>query len=48
MKHALPSLITTNQFFDLEHEDPLNQLATFYEFCGTLGTYCNDEEVVYL
>ena len=48
MKPALLSLITSNQFVTMDHEDPYTHLSTFYELCGTMGVFGEDKEAVYL
>jgi len=37
MKPAFLTLISTNQFMTMDHEDPHTHLATFYELVGTMG-----------
>jgi len=48
MKPAFLSLISSNQFVGLDHEDPYTHLSTFYELCSTMGVSTEEEEAVYL
>ena len=45
--HSL-TLISTNQFTVMDHEDPHTHLATFYELVGTMGFQSGDLESVYM
>nr|KYP40782.1 hypothetical protein KK1_037860 [Cajanus cajan] len=48
MKPTLLSLITTNQFVGMDHEDPYTHLFSFYELIDTMGVPEEDEKAVYL
>nr|KYP44106.1 hypothetical protein KK1_034422 [Cajanus cajan] len=48
MKPAFLSLVSSQQFVGLDHEDPYSHLSNFYELCGTMGIPEGDEEAVYL
>ena len=37
MKHAFLTLISTDQFTVMDHEDPYTHLANFYELVGNYG-----------
>jgi len=37
MKPTFLTLVSTNQFTAMDHEDPQTHLATFYELVGTMG-----------
>ncbi|XP_020201932.1 uncharacterized protein LOC109787777 [Cajanus cajan] len=46
MKPTLLSLITTNQFVGMDHEDPYTHLFSFYELIDTMGVPEEDEKAV--
>jgi len=48
MKSAFLTLISTNQFTVMDHEDPQTHLSTFYELAGTMGFQSGDLENVYM
>ncbi|XP_020224161.1 uncharacterized protein LOC109806192 [Cajanus cajan] len=48
MKSAFLTLVSSQKFTGLDHEDPYSHLSNFYELCGTMGIHEGDEEVVYL
>ncbi|XP_020211727.1 uncharacterized protein LOC109796466 [Cajanus cajan] len=48
MKPAFLTLVSSQQFAGLDHEDPYSHLSNFYELCGTMGIPEGDEEAVYL
>ncbi|XP_020208580.1 uncharacterized protein LOC109793528 [Cajanus cajan] len=48
MKPAFLTLVSSQQFAGLDHEDPYLHLSNFYELCGTMGIPEGDEEAVYL
>ena len=48
MKPAFLTLISTNQFTAMDHEDPHTHLATFYELVGTMGFQTGDLKNVYM
>jgi len=48
MKPAYLTLISSQQFTGLDHEDPYTHLSTFYELTATMGFKEQDKEVAYL
>ncbi|XP_020205130.1 uncharacterized protein LOC109790395 [Cajanus cajan] len=48
MKPALLQLISSHQFAGLDHEDPHTHLYTFYELCGSVRIYGDDEEALFM
>jgi len=48
MKPTFLTLISTNQFTTMDHEDPHTHLATFYELVGTVGFQSSDLQNVYM
>jgi len=48
MKPRFLTLISTNQFIAMDHEDPHTHLARFYELVGTMGFQSADIENVYM
>jgi len=48
MKHAFLTLISTNEFTAMDHEDPHTHLATFYELVGTMSFQTCDLKNVYM
>ena len=47
VKPALLQLLTQNAFAGLDHEDPFAHLTTFYELCGSMGLYNEEEEALF-
>nr|KYP51187.1 hypothetical protein KK1_026996 [Cajanus cajan] len=48
MKPAFLSVVSSQQFAGLNHEDPYSHLSNFYELCSTMCILEGDEEAVYL
>jgi len=48
MKSVYLTLVSTNQFTGLEHEDPYTHLSTFYELTATMIFEDQDKEVAYM
>jgi len=48
LKPAILSLIGSQPFVGMDHEDPYTHLSTFMELCNTMGAFDEDAEFVYL